>query len=234
MVGYYFLIRRRPYSIFKRIMLVLGLIFIITTASLLGQQIVEVVPQMQGIASKETSRFQTDKIKEAGRLLISGNLEDFNRGLTIIDEVSNGRVSLTKAALQIWQTDPLIGIGANNFKKIGSQETDVLEYWAVQVVHSHNVFLEALVTTGVIGFILFVIFFFKCVLMSFNILKRSQGKEVYFIVQMFIMIVLSEFIGGLSDYGVFYIYSLSATLAWCFLGYLFTYQNIINSSDSSL
>lgn len=232
MVGYYFLIRRRPYSMFKRIMLVLGLVFIITSASLLGQGIVEFVPQMQGIASKETSRFQTDKIKEAGHLLISGNIEDFYKGLTIIDEVSNGRVSLTKAALQIWQTDPLIGIGANNFKKIGIQETDVLEYWAVQVVHSHNVFLEALVTTGVIGFIIFVIFFFKCVLMSFNVLKVSQGKEIYFIIQMFIMIVLSEFIGGLSDYGVFYIYSLSATLAWCFLGYLFTYQNIINSSDS--
>lgn len=232
MVGYYFLIRRRPYSMFKRIMLVLGLVFIITSASLLGQGIVEFVPQMQGIASKETSRFQTDKIKEAGHLLISGDIEDFYKGLTIIDEVSNGRVSLTKTALQIWQTDPLIGIGANNFKKIGIQETDVLEYWAVQVVHSHNVFLEALVTTGVIGFIIFVIFFFKCVLMSFNVLKVSQGKEIYFIVQMFIMIVLSEFIGGLSDYGVFYIYSLSATLAWCFLGYLFTYQNIINSSDS--
>lgn len=230
MVGYYFLIRRRPYSMFKRIMLVLGLVFIITSASLLGQGIVEFVPQMQGIASKETSRFQTDKIKEAGHLLISGDIEDFYKGLTIIDEVSNGRVSLTKAALQIWQTDPLIGIGANNFKKIGIQETDVLEYWAVQVVHSHNVFLEALVTTGVIGFIIFVIFFFKCVLMSFNVLKVSQGKEIYFIVQMFIMIVLSEFIGGLSDYGVFYIYSLSATLAWCFLGYLFTYQNIINLS----
>ena len=231
MVGYYFLIRRRPYSMFKRIMLVLGLVFIITSASLLGQGIVEFVPQMQGIASKETSRFQTDKIKEAGHLLISGDIEDFYKGLTIIDEVSNGRVSLTKAALQIWQTDPLIGIGANNFKKIGIQETDVLEYWAVQVVHSHNVFLEALVTTGVIGFILFVVFFFKTLLMIFNVLKKSHGKEIYFIVQMFAMIVLSEFIGSLSDYGVFYIYSLSATLAWCFLGYLYTYQNITEISN---
>ena len=106
---------------------------------------------MQGIASKETSRFQMDKVVKAGHLLIAGNWQDFNQGLTIIDEVSNGRVSLTKAALEIWHTEPVIGIGANNFKKIGSQETDALEYWAVQVVHSHNVFLEALVTTGVIG-----------------------------------------------------------------------------------
>lgn len=232
MVGYYFLIRRKPYTIFKRLVLVSALALVIASAGFLGQQIVEVVPQMQGIASKETSRFQIDKIKEAGRLLVAGNVEDFNKGLTIIDEVSNGRISLTKAALEIWHTEPLIGIGANNFKKIGSQETDVLEYWAVQVVHSHNVFLEALVTTGVIGFILFVIFFFKCVLMCLNVLKKSHGKEIYFIIQMFIMIVLSEFIGSLSDYGVFYIYSLSATLAWCFLGYLFTYQNIIESLTS--
>ena len=189
---------------------------------------------MQGIASKETSRFQTDKIKEAVHLLISGNVDDFNKGLTIIDEVSNGRISLTKTALEIWRDEPLIGIGANNFKKIGSQETDVIEYWAVQVVHSHNVFLEALVTTGLIGFILFVIFFIKCVLMCFNVLKKSHGKEIYFIIQMFVMIVLSEFIGGLSDYGVFYIYSLSATLAWCFLGYLFTYQSIIENKNELL
>lgn len=234
MVGYYFLVRRKPYSNLKRLALVIGLVAIIASASFVGQHIVERVPQMQGIATKGTSRFQMDKVVEAGRLFVAGNWDDFNRGLTIIDEVSNGRVSLTKAALDIWHTEPLIGIGANNFKKIGRQESNALEYWAVQVVHSHNVFLETLVTTGVIGFILFVIFFFKAVLMIFNVLKKSHNKEVYFIVQMFSMIVLSEFIGGLSDYGVFYIYSLSATLAWCFLGYLFSYQRIIESSPNRI
>ena len=231
MVGYYFLIRRKPYSMTKRLALVMALVTIIAGASVVGQQIVERVPQMQGIAAKETSRFQMDKVIEAGHLFVAGNWDDFNRGLTIIDEVSNGRVSLTKAAFDIWHTEPVIGIGANNFKKIGSQETNALEYWAVQVVHSHNVFLEALVATGVVGFVLFVIFFFKVVLMIFDVLKKSHGKEVYFIVQMFSMIVLSEFIGSLSDYGVFYIYSLSATLAWCFLGYLFTYQRVIDTDE---
>lgn len=231
MVGYYFLIRRKPYSNLKRFGLVIGLVAVITGASIIGQRVVEVVPQMQGIAIKETSRFQMDRVIKAGRLLIAGNRDDFNKGLTIIDEVSNGRVSLTKAALEVWNTEPVIGVGANNFKKIGKEETDAIEYWAVQVVHSHNVFLEALVTTGIIGFILFVVFFFKTLLMIFSVLKDSHGKEIYFIIQMFAMIVLSEFIGGLSDYGVFYIYSLSATLAWCFLGYLFTYQNNIKTKE---
>lgn len=231
MVGYYFLIRRKPYSNLKRFGLAVGLVAVITGASIIGQRVVEVVPQMQGIAIKETSRFQMDRVIKAGRLLIAGNRDDFNKGLTIIDEVSNGRVSLTKAALEVWNTEPVIGVGANNFKKIGKEETDAIEYWAVQVVHSHNVFLEALVTTGIIGFILFVVFFFKTLLMIFSVLKDSHGKEIYFIIQMFTMIVLSEFIGGLSDYGVFYIYSLSATLAWCFLGYLFTYQNNIKTKE---
>ena len=227
MIIYYFLIRRKVYATYKKILFIVSLSCIIAFLSIFGQQITKIVPMFQGFTTEETSRFQIGKLEEAMHLLVSGNREDFNKGLTIIDDVSNGRISLTKTAFEVWKTKPLIGVGANNFKKIGSQETDILEYWAVQVVHSHNVFLEALVATGLVGFVLFVIFFIKCVLMCFNVL--SHGKAVYFIIQMFVVIVLSEFIGSLSDYGVFYIYSLSATLAWCFLGYLFVYQNLINA-----
>ena len=46
-------------------------------------------------------------------------------------------------------------------------------------------------------------------------------KKSYFIILLFIMIYVSEFIGGLFDFGVFYVYSLSATLAWIFLGYIY-------------
>ena len=229
MIIYYFLIRRKVYATYKKVLFIVSLSCIIVFLSIFGQQITEIVPMFQGFTTEETSRFQIGKLEEAMHLLVSGNQEDFNKGLTIIDDVSNGRISLTKTAFEVWKTNPLIGVGANNFKKIGSQETNILEYWAVQVVHSHNVFLETLVATGLIGFVLFVIFFIKCVLMCFNVLKRSHGKAIYFIIQMFVVIVLSEFIGSLSDYGVFYIYSLSATLAWCFLGYLFVYQNLINT-----
>lgn len=224
MVIYYFVIRRRTYSNIKRIALIISLVVVFAVTNLVLGNLIDI----EGIAAKETSRFQVDRLVEAGSLILSGNQKDFNHGLMIIDDVSNGRVSLTKASFEIWNTSPIIGIGANNFKKIGSQETETLEYWAVQVVHSHNVFLEAMVSTGIIGFILFVLFFTKSVLMIFDVLKRSQGKEVYFIILMFVVIVLSEFIGSLSDYGVFYIYSLSATLAWCFLGYLFEYQKMIS------
>lgn len=236
MVIYYFFIRRKVYARYKKVLFIALLSCIIVFFSIFGQRIIKTMPMFQKFTTEETSRFQIDKLEKAMHLLVSGNQDDFNRGLTIVDEVSNGRISLTKTAFEVWKTKPLIGIGANNFKKVGSQETDILEYWAVQVVHSHNVFLEALVAMGIIGFVLFVIFFIKCVVMCCNVLKRSHGKAVYFIVQMFVVIVSSEFIGSLSDYGVFYIYSLSATLAWCFLGYLFVYQNLIdgNKKDETI
>lgn len=231
MVAYYFLVRRKPYSFIKRIFLTTSLCLAIAISAIVFEKVVEAIPKFQGITISETSRFQFDELMEASKLLVSGNYEDFNQGLNIIDDVSNGRVSLTKTALEIWHNEPIIGIGANNFKKIGSQETDTIDYWSIQMVHSHNVFLETLVATGLIGFVLFVIFFIKAVMMIFKTLKLSHGKEIYFIAQMFSMIVLCEFIGGLSDYGVFYIYSLSATLAWCFLGYLFAYHQIITKNN---
>lgn len=228
-IVYYFIIRRRSYSNVKRIGLILLLSITLTLTGFVGHYFENYFPIVKKVNIKETSRFQIDEIKTASQLLISGNSDDFNKGLAIIDEVSNGRISLIKVALEIWQTQPLIGVGANNFKKIGIQETDILEYWAIQVVHSHNVFLEALVATGIIGFILFVAFFIQSIVMCFGLLKKCKKTSKYFIVQMFSVIVLSEFVGSLFDYGVFYIYSLSATLAWCFLGYLFTYQNILDN-----
>ena len=54
-----------------------------------------------------------------------------------------------------------------------------------------------------------------------DILNKYKNKRAYFIILLFIMIFLSEFIGGFFDFGVFYVYSLSATLAWMFLGYTY-------------
>ena len=70
MVGYYFLIRRKPYSNFKRLGLVISLIVVIAGASLVGQRVVEIVPQMQGIASKVDSRFSKwDNVVKAGTFI---------------------------------------------------------------------------------------------------------------------------------------------------------------------
>ena len=45
---------------------------------------------------------------------------------------------------------------------MGMDQTDGTTIQSIQVVHSHNEFVEALVTTGIIGFILFGLFFISC------------------------------------------------------------------------
>lgn len=103
--------------------------------------------------------------------------------------------------------------------------------WGQQILHSHNVFMESLITAGIFGFILFILFFIKTLFTARDILLKYRNKKSYFIVLLFIMIFVSEFIGGLFDFGVFYVYSLSATLAWLFLGYIYWLND---QSDMSL
>ena len=120
----------------------------------------------------------------------------------------------------LWQKSPIQGIGAGNFRTMLVDVTGT-DNWGQQLLHSHNVFLESLVTAGVFGFLLFIIFFIKTLFTTRDIFMKYKNKKSYYIVLLFIMIYVSEFIGGMFDFGVFYVYSLSATLAWLFLGYIY-------------
>ena len=84
---------------------------------------------------------------------------DSSKALELIDQVSSGRLELLTTSFEIWLKSPVIGIGANNFKKMGMDQTNGITVQSIQVVHSHNEFVEALVTTGFIGLILFGLFF---------------------------------------------------------------------------
>lgn len=176
---------------------------------------------LTGNHQESSSRFQLDKIIESVELIFQG---DFQPSIDLINQVSSGRIELLDTSIHIWQTSPIIGVGAGNFQNIGINETDGSVVKQIQVVHSHNVFVESLVTAGIIGAIIFVSFFVKSIKMISNLLKVNHHKSIYTTLLLFSLIVCSEFIGSLFDYGIFYIYSLSATLCWLFLGYLHYYD----------
>lgn len=92
---------------------------------------------------------------------------------------------------------------------------------ANQILHSHNIFLETLVTTGIFGFIVFFIFLLKSLFIIRDTLVKYENKGSYYMVLMFVMVFVIEFIGSLFDFGIFYNYSLSSSLAWIFLGYIY-------------
>ena len=206
------------YSKLKKYLFSLGLSIIIFITSIITAN---GLSYLSGNHHETSSRFQINKVIESIELFFQG---DFQPSLNQINQISSGRIELFNTSIEIWQTNPILGIGAGNFQTIGRHLTNSNVVKQIQVVHSHNVFLETLVTTGIAGASLFIIFFiasFKSILKLFKVKQQSSN---YLKIMIFTLIVVSEFIGGMFDYGVFYVYSLSATLCWLFLGYLHDYH----------
>ena len=138
----------------------------------------------------------------------------------LLNKISSGRIDLIETSIQVWRKYSIFGVGVNNFQRIGSAITDGVTIQSPQVVHTHNIFLEALVTTGLIGFVIWMLFVVQAVNQMIQSIKKSiNQREILYLLA--VLIVISEWIGGCFDYGVFYNYSLSATLSWIFLGYLY-------------
>ena len=211
---YYFFLKEKQYPRLKKISIICILCISIIFGSLVINKGINTIFNQEEI--QEESRFQISKVIEATYSLFTG---DSSKALELIDQVSSGRLELLTTSFEIWLKSPVIGIGANNFKKMGMEQTNGITVQSIQVVHSHNEFVEALVTTGFIGLILFGLFFLTSFKKIIYLLNNCNDKH-YFSLLIFSLIVVCEVIGGLFDYGVFYNYSLSTAIAWIFLGYL--------------
>ena len=211
---YYFFLKEKQYPRLKKISIICILCITIIFGSLVINKGINTIFNQEEI--QEESRFQISKVIEATYSLFTG---DSSKALELIDQVSSGRLELLTTSFEIWLKSPVIGIGANNFKKMGMDQTNGITVQSIQVVHSHNEFVEALVTTGFIGLILFGLFFLTSFKKIIYLLNNCNDKH-YFSLLIFSLIVVCEVIGGLFDYGVFYNYSLSTAIAWIFLGYL--------------
>ena len=216
----YFIIRKKQQNIRKCwitfFIILAGTIF----ASILLEQGIVWLQKVAGIPIQHTNRFQMEKIIEAIQLLLSGGADNMEKAKEMLNKISSGRIDLIETSIQVWRKYSIFGVGVNNFQRIGSAITDGVTIQSPQVVHTHNIFLEALVTTGLIGFVIWMLFVVQAVNQMIQSIKKSiNQREILYLLA--VLIVISEWIGGCFDYGVFYNYSLSATLSWIFLGYLY-------------
>lgn len=229
-VLYYYFFRAKEISKFKSICINTGMCICILSGTVIVNKVAFIIPKLQGAIVKEDNRFQIEKIKEIVSLVSSRELQNIPKIISLVDEISSGRITLSKQSVEIWQKSPLHGIGAGNFRNMLLDISPSPEGVGTQILHSHNVFLETLVTGGVFGFLVFFLFFIKTLFITRDVLIKYKNKKSYYIVLLFIMIFVSEFIGGMLDFGVFYVYSLSATLAWMFLGYVYWLNNQVDVS----
>ena len=165
----------------------------ILSGTVVVNKVAFIIPQLQGATEEDGGRFQLSKLKEIVSLTMSGQLQNIPKIIHLVDDVSSGRVTLAKDSLDVWQKSPIQGIGAGNFRSM-LVDTTSDDTWGQQILHSHNVFLESLITAGVFGFLLFFIFFIKTLFTTRDILIKYKNKKSYYIILLFIMIYVSEFI----------------------------------------
>lgn len=221
-VLYYKLFSKNGYSRIKQLAVSLVVCVTVMFGSAIVQKTLYYIPQLQGATTVTTSRFQFDKIIEIMNLIQEGKSSNLHRIYDLTNEVSSGRIELLNTAYKVFRSNPIQGVGVNNFQRMGIvlNPSDTVVQQS-QVVHTHNVFVETAVVGGIFGFLVFFLFFLRSSATIWNTFKKYSGSSSYFIVLCFMLVVLSDFLGGMLDYGVFYVYSLSSTLSWVFLGYIY-------------
>lgn len=234
-IVYYKIFKKHRLSTIKQLLLSVCICFTVLFSSSVVQKTLILIPQLQGAVVENTSRFQLDKVWRIFELIQTGKSSNMREIYNLANEVSSSRLDLAVCAYKVWQQAPLRGVGVLTFQSMGQELTDYDVIQQPQVTHTHNVFIESLVTAGVFGFLLFTIVFMQSFLRMWALFKKYSGTSSYFVVLCFTLVVIAEFLGGMFDYGVFYVYSLSASLAWCFLGYLYwlyDYPMLKLTSDS--
>lgn len=102
----------------------------------------------------------------------SSNLNRFN-SLSLTEESFIQRVDLSKSALSIFSTSPLLGVGLNNFFYL------LPKYSNSQVLliqPPHNIFLLVLVQFGLVGFFTFLFFLFYAFKKILNKVKNENRQ----------------------------------------------------------
>jgi len=90
---------------------------------------------------------------------------------TDFEDIDRGRAYLTQQALDTWRENPVSGGGIGNFPRYVLLGSWYLESWFQEHVIAHNMYLQLLAETGLIGFIIFV---WAIILSLHNFLKAMR------------------------------------------------------------
>ncbi len=84
------------------------------------------------------------------------------------EDITSGRLSLYAVAWKYFLKHPIFGIGWENFRVIPELG---------QIISTHNIYLELLCETGVVGTAIFLAFFLKALLTAIRNCKRNTERE---------------------------------------------------------
>ncbi|MCL6106485.1 MAG: O-antigen ligase family protein [Actinobacteria bacterium] len=132
--------------------------------------------------------------------------------------VATPRSALWRAAIDIWRSHPVLGIGPDQFRQ---NYAGYIHVTPDDRIRTHNIFLEALVNTGLIGLLAMIYLLGAAAWVLFRLIRNRQADRSYRLFAIAIMIGLLAYAGhGMLDYflwqtGIsFLFFALLGLAAW--------------------
>ena len=119
-------------------------------------KILENTSKHEGLIMERSFECKEDKTK-----ICSKKFKKQPSLITILKDFPNSPYGeIYNTAFQIWRNNKLTGVGLNNFEEVCINEKKYHKYHKNFgcTIHPHNLYIQALVESGLIGFILFVAF----------------------------------------------------------------------------
>lgn len=140
-------------------------------------------------------------------------------------DVSNGRLSIWMSGLEVFATTPILGTSFRNIIPYTLEhlpETYIVKNSFSMFSSMHNVFVDILVSQGLVGMAIFIVFM---ILMLYVIFKRifSINKEDFYWCMAFLSIIACVFVSSFFYSEIVYINTANAVVFWIVLGYLINY-----------
>lgn len=153
--------------------------------------------------------------------------DDFSNSITNFYHSSHGK--LFDSAYRLWLLKPITGWGLKNFRVICDKklENRINNTHPLCSSHPHNLYLELLAETGIIGFSIYFIFIFLLIKKFFNYLKSKKKDLNYYIVTSCLVAILLMLF-PLKSAGSFAT-SWNGTFFWLLLAIIFNNVNNIKN-----
>lgn len=130
------------------------------------------------------------------------------------------RMDMWIAALQMFFDHPLLGIGWGAFKYVYPVYNELIQHAGITIFHAHNMYLNLLAETGVLGFVSFFWVFIGAAWYAILFLRRHSGTPFDRALAMTMAAsVLGIAISSFSDYDLF---STQISLTFWFILALFS------------
>ena len=130
------------------------------------------------------------------------------------------------SGFELWKKNPVIGVGLKNFRIECDEQLENREpiLHPLCSTHPHNLYLEILSETGIVGFLIFISFVTTFLVRYFNLnlFLKNNDKNFFFVVTLLISFI--SFIWPISTSGSFFT-TWNGSFYWMIIGLIIFFTN---------